>query len=108
MREAIKPEGGNDSVALDIGHRQKVVTYKVDLVSREAIYQAAALVKKQVGSVDILVNNAGVLPGKRLLDSSDAENCLVFRVNTLAPIWVRNNITITVTDVRSTCVVGTG
>lgn len=74
-------------MAVNVDH-QRVATYKVDLTSKEAIYEAAALVKEEVGSVDILVNNAGVLPGKRLLESSDKENWLVIHVNTLAHIWV--------------------
>ena len=66
----------------------------VDVSSREAIYEAAEVVKREVGKVDILINNAGIVSGKKFVDVSDAQIEKTFQVNALANFWVRSLILI--------------
>jgi len=51
------------------------------------IYEAATLVKKDVGDVDILVNNAGIVSGKSFLECSDSQIDRTMKVNILAHFW---------------------
>uniref|UniRef100_A0AC34Q0H2 Uncharacterized protein n=1 Tax=Panagrolaimus sp. JU765 TaxID=591449 RepID=A0AC34Q0H2_9BILA len=45
--------------------------YTVDVSNRTAIYEAADLVKKEVGDVDSLFNNAGIVSGKKIFENDD-------------------------------------
>jgi all-trans-retinol dehydrogenase (NAD+) len=79
---------GADAVAEEIkAAGGEVHVYKCDLSSREQIYAAAELVKKDVGNVNILVNNAGIVTGKSFIDSADTMIELTMKVNTLAHFW---------------------
>lgn len=69
--------------------------YTVDVSSKDAIYEAAEKVKKEVGKVDILINNAGIVFGKRLLEIPDEVIVKTFEVNALANFWVRNHKDVT-------------
>jgi all-trans-retinol dehydrogenase (NAD+) len=62
--------------------------YACDVTDRQAVQDAAALVRDEVGDVDIVVNNAGVVSGNRLLDLPDDKIERTFAVNTLALYWV--------------------
>lgn len=61
--------------------------YKVDLSSKEAIYDVAERVKEEVGSVSILINNAGIVSGTALLETPDDKIVRTFQVNVLAHFW---------------------
>jgi all-trans-retinol dehydrogenase (NAD+) len=80
---------GNDETVQEIrAGGGKCHGYVVDVSSREAIYQAAEVVKQEVGKVDILINNAGIVSGKKFVDVSDAQIEKTFQVNALANFWV--------------------
>jgi len=64
-----------------------VHTFKVDLCSREQIYEVAKKVKKDVGDVDILVNNAGIVSGKPFLQCEDSQIERTMGVNVMAHFW---------------------
>ncbi len=66
----------------------KVYCYVCDLSNREEIYEVAARVKKEVGSVSVLVNNAGILNVHSIMDAEDEDIEQTFQVNTLAHFWV--------------------
>ncbi|GBM19596.1 Epidermal retinol dehydrogenase 2, partial [Araneus ventricosus] len=61
--------------------------FRCDVSQPQAVYDAAARVKQEVGKVDILVNNAGIVTGKRLLDCPDEKIKKTFEVNALAHFW---------------------
>ncbi|KHJ95161.1 oxidoreductase, short chain dehydrogenase/reductase family protein [Oesophagostomum dentatum] len=64
-------------------------TYDIDMSDRQAIYDSASAVIREVGDVDIVVNNAGILrDGGDFLDKSDDVIEKTMRVNTLAHIWM--------------------
>jgi all-trans-retinol dehydrogenase (NAD+) len=62
-------------------------SYTVDLTSRQKIYEAARLVKDQIGSVSILINNAGIVSGSSILETPDEKIIRTFDVNVLAHFW---------------------
>jgi all-trans-retinol dehydrogenase (NAD+) len=62
-------------------------SFTVDLTSRKKIYEAARIVKDQIGPICILVNNAGVLSGTSFLDTPDENIIRTFEVNVLAHFW---------------------
>jgi len=61
--------------------------YRVDVSSREQIYQIAERVKAEVGEVDLLFNNAGVVYGRKLMDSPDELIEKTLAINTLSLFW---------------------
>ncbi|GBM05828.1 Protein dhs-3 [Araneus ventricosus] len=61
--------------------------FRCDVSQPQAVYDAAAKVKQEVGKVDILVNNAGIVTGKRFLDCPDEKIKKTFEVNALAHFW---------------------
>ncbi|XP_014679125.1 PREDICTED: epidermal retinol dehydrogenase 2-like [Priapulus caudatus] len=83
----VNTSGNEETAALVRKEGVKAHAYTVDLGSREAIYAAAAEVKRDVGHVTILVNNAGIVTGKKLLDASDELVKKTFDVNTVAHFW---------------------
>jgi len=63
--------------------------YVVDVSSREAIADAAARVKSEVGDPQILFNNAGIVRGNSYYWESDVRDAeLTILVNSLAPMWI--------------------
>ncbi|KAM7006829.1 retinol dehydrogenase 10-B-like [Tautogolabrus adspersus] len=66
----------------------KVHAYTVDLSKRQSIYEAADMVRAEVGEVSILVNNAGVVAGRRLLDCPDELLERTLLVNCHALFWM--------------------
>jgi len=62
--------------------------YVCDVGDRDAVYEAAARVRSEVGDPDVVVNNAGVVSGARLLDLPDEQIRRTFEVNVLAHYWV--------------------
>lgn len=62
--------------------------YYCDVSKPQNVYEAAALVKKEVGKVDILVNNAGIVTGKKFLDCPDHMIQKTFEVNAMSHFWV--------------------
>lgn len=62
----------------------------VDVSSQEAIAEAAAAVRAEVGAIDVLVNNAGIVRGNSYFweteNRADIEKTMA--INSLAPMWV--------------------
>jgi len=72
-------------VQVELGGDVRVQT--CDLCSRDAI-RAAANQALQLGPVDILVNNAGIVtPTTSFLESKDAHNEVIMKVNCMAHFW---------------------
>lgn len=61
--------------------------YYCDVSKPQNVYEAAALVKREVGKVDILVNNAGIVTGKRFLECPDHMIQKTFEVNAISHFW---------------------
>jgi len=59
-----------------------------DVGDADAVRSAAQEVLAAVGPVDVVVNNAGVVSGSPLLELTDDQIELTFRVNVLALYWV--------------------
>ncbi|NWI63252.1 RDHE2 dehydrogenase, partial [Todus mexicanus] len=66
---------------------KQVFTYHCDCSNREEVYEQAEKVRKEVGNVTILINNAGILPGKKFLDTPDADFEKTLRVNFFSQVW---------------------
>jgi all-trans-retinol dehydrogenase (NAD+) len=67
---------------------ESVFVQKVDLSSREDIYQAADLVKSKVGHVEILVNNAGIAKGGLFMEKDDQWIEASMKINAIAHLWM--------------------
>jgi all-trans-retinol dehydrogenase (NAD+) len=65
----------------------RAVAHTCDVADREAVREAAGLVRRDVGPVDVLVNNAGIVSGRSFLDLTPEDVERTFRVNTLAHFW---------------------
>lgn len=65
----------------------KAFGFTCDVSSREAVLQAAARVKKEVGDVTVLVNNAGIMPCKPLGNHNPKEIGKLFDINVFAHFW---------------------
>ncbi len=65
-----------------------VHAYIVDVSKMEAIQDAAAKVRKEVGDPDIVFNNAGIVRGKYFWEHSHADIWLTMAINSLAPMYV--------------------
>ena len=77
-------EKGLEAVAKEIKTAGgTVATYKCDVSNREMIYQVAAQVKKEHGSVNIVVNNAGVVCGDYFMDIKDENTEKLMKINVL-------------------------
>ncbi|CAL1288191.1 unnamed protein product [Larinioides sclopetarius] len=79
--------GAQETVKMVKDQGGEAFAYRCDVSQPQAVYDAAAKVKQEVGKVDILVNNAGIVTGKRLLDCPDEKIKKTFEVNSLAHFW---------------------
>jgi short-subunit dehydrogenase len=63
--------------------------YVVDISSTDAIVQAAARVRAEVGDPSILINNAGIVRGKLFVEHEHGSDIdLTMRINAIAPMHV--------------------
>ncbi|MEV0292184.1 SDR family NAD(P)-dependent oxidoreductase [Nocardia sp. NPDC050710] len=64
--------------------------YVVDVSAQEAIVEAAAAVRGEVGDIDILVNNAGIVRGNSYFWETDnrADIDKTMAINSLAPMYI--------------------
>lgn len=73
----LKAKGGN------------VKSYIVDVSKLEAIVEAAAKIKAEVGKIDILINNAGVVRGKYFWEHDHLKDTwFTMSINALAPMYI--------------------
>lgn len=84
----INPDGNKETASLIEKENGKAYAYSVDITNRNAVNEAAANVKNEVGVVNIVINNAGIVVGKRLLDIPDNMIEKVFNVNVLSHFWI--------------------
>ncbi|MFC4128718.1 SDR family NAD(P)-dependent oxidoreductase [Nocardia rhizosphaerae] len=68
----------------------KVHQYVVDVSSQEAIREAAAAVRAEIGGIDILVNNAGIVRGNTYFWETEnrADIDKTMAINSLAPMYL--------------------
>lgn len=62
--------------------------FKCDLSSPKAIAEAASSIRSTLGNPTVLVNNAGVARGKTILDSTEKDINLTFRVNSMSHYYL--------------------
>lgn len=68
---------------------QPTVSYfACDLSSRSAIAKTAASIRAALGNPTVLINNAGVARGKTILETTEQDINLTFKVNTLAHFFL--------------------
>ncbi|MEC3956047.1 SDR family oxidoreductase [Nocardia sp. CDC153] len=97
-------EGASDVVLWDINETalketaaelaaqgaSKIHQYVVDVSDRDAIAEAGATVRAEVGDIDILVNNAGIVRGNGYFwetrDKADIDKTMA--INSLAPMYI--------------------
>jgi len=79
---------GNQQTVEDIKELGgKAFGYVFDCSDREAVYENAKKIKKNVGNVTILVNNAGMITGKKFMDVPDELAQKTVELNTIAHFW---------------------
>lgn len=87
----VQEKANNETIAQlknYISSPDKVHGYQVDVCNKEEVYEAAALVKQEVGAVTMLVNNAGVTGSCKLVtDYNDETVNRVIGINALALFW---------------------
>lgn len=84
-------EKGLKATAAELeGAGGRVHTYTVDVSSPEAIAEAGASVRAEVGAVDVLINNAGIVRGNGYFwdteNRKDIEQTMA--INSLAPMYI--------------------
>ncbi|KAF1931848.1 NAD(P)-binding protein [Didymella exigua CBS 183.55] len=62
--------------------------FKCDLSSPSSIADAASSIRSTLGNPTIVINNAGVARGKTILDTTEKDINLTFRVNTFAHFYL--------------------
>lgn len=79
-----------DTAAELTGRGSAVTHHVVDVASPEAITEAAASVREQVGGIDVLVNNAGIVRGNSYFweTGNRADIDKTMAINSLAPMYV--------------------
>ncbi|MBF6217297.1 SDR family NAD(P)-dependent oxidoreductase [Nocardia abscessus] len=79
-----------DTAAELTGRGSAVAHHVVDVASPEAITEAAASVREQVGGIDVLVNNAGIVRGNSYFweTGNRADIDKTMAINSLAPMYV--------------------
>ncbi|KAH6643589.1 hypothetical protein C7974DRAFT_324423 [Boeremia exigua] len=65
-----------------------VTFFRCDLSSPSSIASAAEQIRSTIGNPTILINNAGVARGKTILDTTEADLNLTFKVNTFAHYYL--------------------
>ncbi|MFR9750072.1 SDR family NAD(P)-dependent oxidoreductase [Nocardia sp. 004] len=72
------------------GFGSAVHHHVVDVASAEAVGEAAAIVREQLGGIDILVNNAGIVRGNSYFweTANRADIDKTMAINSLAPMYV--------------------
>ncbi|WP_109527018.1 MULTISPECIES: SDR family NAD(P)-dependent oxidoreductase [Nocardia] len=72
------------------GRGGRVHHHVVDVSDRDAIAEAAAAVRTEVGDIDILVNNAGIVRGNRYFWETEnrADIDKTMAINSLAPMYI--------------------
>ncbi|GGC65726.1 SDR family oxidoreductase [Hoyosella rhizosphaerae] len=67
-----------------------VVPYIVDVSNQQAIEEAAARVRADVGDIDVLFNNAGVVRGNAYFWETDnnKDTAFTMKINALAPMFI--------------------
>ena len=83
----VNSASNNETIQLIKAQGGVAYAYTVDLCKKEAIYEAAAKTKQEVGVVKILVNNAGIVSGTPLLETPDEKIIRTYDVNVLAHFW---------------------
>jgi len=78
----------NEMKAMPLREGAQVFSYQCDVSQRENVYKVAEQVKSDLGKIDVVVNNAGIVSGHAVWDLKDEAIERVFKVNSLAPIWV--------------------
>jgi short-subunit dehydrogenase len=62
--------------------------FKCDLSSPDAIADAASSIRSTLGNPTVLINNAGVARGKTILESTEKDINLTFKVNTFSHYYL--------------------
>ncbi|KAF1848472.1 NAD(P)-binding protein [Cucurbitaria berberidis CBS 394.84] len=62
--------------------------FKCDLSSPSSIASAASSIRSSLGNPTVLINNAGVARGKTILDTTEKDINLTFKVNTFAHYYL--------------------
>lgn len=62
----------------------------MNISNREEVFEAAKVVKDEIGCVDILINNAGIVCCKPLWDLPEKVIEKTYAVNILSHYWVSN------------------
>lgn len=77
-----------DAVVAELTPLGKVSGYQADVSDPERIGAAAALVKKNHGTVDVLINNAGIVVGKYFHEHTVKDIASTMDVNASGPMYV--------------------
>ena len=78
-----------DSSVKELSKYGKVAGYRVDVSDSEAVEQAYAQVKKDIGFVDILIQCAGIVTGNRTFDKNSLDEIeRTMRINAVSPMLV--------------------
>ncbi|KAI1290134.1 Epidermal retinol dehydrogenase 2 [Halotydeus destructor] len=64
-----------------------VRTFTVDITNHAKVYEVAAEIKREIGTVTILVHNAGIISGKSILELDEASIERTFKVNVISHFW---------------------
>lgn len=71
----------------DLGRLGDVAAYRCDISDRQAVYDAARLVRREFGPVDLLLNNAGIVGSHPFLQKPDEWIEKTIAVNLLSIFW---------------------
>lgn len=83
---ALELSGGSGRRA---GTGPDVRAFIVDVSDREAVIEAAARTRAELGEPDIVVNNAGIVRGALFWEHDQEHDIeLTMRINALAPMWI--------------------
>jgi all-trans-retinol dehydrogenase (NAD+) len=66
---------------------KEAFAYRCDVSDKNAVYNTARKIKRDIGKIDILVNNAGVVSGKPFLKCTDDEIIRTMNVNIISHFW---------------------
>lgn len=78
-----------DAVRAEFSHIGRVFGYRVDVSDPQAVADAYAAVKREVGEVNILINCAGIVTGNKTFDKQTLSDIRrTIDINTVAPMVV--------------------